>query len=169
MARRPPREGVPPGRAIAAVAQYPPAVLRVDNAGSTEVNGFYKENGAQTPMNAHCTPLQCVGLIVATGAQGRPMARRGIARCEFCKKDTRAESACASKVQVVTLAMCDAPRSRYTTLCNEQIGNDTYRIGCARRLLLHKTQRNQEIEKIPDTWSCAGGLAVCLRCLGSSL
>ena len=68
MAGRPPTEGVPPRRAFAAVAQHPPgAVFRVDNAGSADVNGFYKENGAQTRSLAYCTPLQCVGLIVAIG------------------------------------------------------------------------------------------------------
>ncbi len=48
-----PGEGGLPERAIAAVAQHPlGAVLRVDNAGSTNANGFYKKNGAQTPMLA---------------------------------------------------------------------------------------------------------------------
>jgi len=166
MARRPPREGVPPGRAIAAVAQHPPgAVLRVDNAGSTEVNGFYKENGAQTPLRVHCTPLQCVGLIVATGAQGRTMARRSIARCEICVRDTRAQCSRASKVQVVTETTCDVPHSHYITWCNEQIDDEKYRIRCAYQSLFDQTHRNKKI--LPNTWSCARGLAVCLRCLGS--
>ena len=46
-----PREGVPPQRAMPVAAQHPVgAVLRVDNAGSTEYNGFYKENGALAPL-----------------------------------------------------------------------------------------------------------------------
>ena len=153
-----------PERAIAAVAQHPPgAVLRVDNAGSTEVNGFYKENGAETPMDAHCTPLQCVGLIVATGAQGRTMARRSIARCEICVRDTRVDCSRASKVQVVTETTCDVPRSHYTTWCNEQIGDEKYEICCAHRLLFHETQRKKESKKyltrgrVLVAWLCVSG------------
>jgi hypothetical protein len=46
MVRHVPREGVPPRRAVAA-AQHPAgAVLKVENAGTAECNGYYKENGA---------------------------------------------------------------------------------------------------------------------------
>jgi len=46
-----PREGVPPQRAMPDAVLHPVgAVLRVDNAGSTEYNGFYKENGALAPL-----------------------------------------------------------------------------------------------------------------------
>ena len=44
--RHVPREGVPPRRAVAA-AQHPAgAVLKVENAGTADCNGYYKENGA---------------------------------------------------------------------------------------------------------------------------
>ena len=50
-ARSLPREGVPPQRATPAAAQHPAgAVLRVDNAGMSECNGFYKENGVLGPL-----------------------------------------------------------------------------------------------------------------------
>ena len=43
MAHHVPAGGLPPQR----VVQHPPdAVFRVDNAGSAQVNGFYKEDGA---------------------------------------------------------------------------------------------------------------------------
>ena len=66
MVRRLPKEGVPPARAIAAVPAG--AKFRVDNAGESRANGFYKENGASRFVPCTNAPLQRLGLTAAIGA-----------------------------------------------------------------------------------------------------